>query len=308
MGHVGGVIARVRFCTPPRDTIFGYERDVDGTRVRRRFSIERNAQLDRELPNAIAFLANPELADYRHQNGVLSFAHLTLRSPVGQLIAPAAQRVTVTGEKGTESATNLASLAPKRPHLANVARDWTSVARFAASFGARRFLARGRKIPGFFAAYSADNLYPLQYHGEHIPSRQSRVSLASDRDAVGMPKLHIDLRFSKRDVDGILRCHQIWDNHLRQSGRGYLEYMSSDPGSLVWNNMGGGTHQLGMTRMAAQAEDGVVGKSLAVHGMSNLFVASSSVFLTSGQANPTFMIVVFALRLSDHLRSNLGAL
>ena len=56
----------------------------------------------------------------------------------------------------------------------------------------------GRKIPGFFAAYSRENLYPLQYHGEQVPNRQSRVSLANDRDSVGMPMLNIDLRFSNK--------------------------------------------------------------------------------------------------------------
>ena len=48
-------------------------------------------------------------------------------------------------------------------------------------------------------------------------------------------------------------------------------------------------------------EDGVVDANLAVHGVPTLHVASSSVFPTSGQANSTFMIVVFALRLAEHL-------
>jgi choline dehydrogenase-like flavoprotein len=65
--------------------------------------------------------------------------------------------------------------------------------------------------------------------------------------------------------------------------------------------MGGGTHQLGTTRMAAKADDGVVNEYLAIHEMTNLFVASSSVFLTSSQANPTFMVIVLALRLADRL-------
>jgi choline dehydrogenase-like flavoprotein len=60
--------------------------------------------------------------------------------------------------------------------------------------------------------------------------------------------------------------------------------------------------------MAARAEDGVVDKHLAVHGMTDLFVASSSVFVTSGQANPTFMIMVFALRLADRLKAILPGL
>jgi choline dehydrogenase-like flavoprotein len=55
--------------------------------------------------------------------------------------------------------------------------------------------------------------------------------------------------------------------------------------------------------MAARPEDGVVDGNLAVHGIPNLFVASSSTFVTSGQANSTFMIIVFAVRLAEHLRT-----
>jgi choline dehydrogenase-like flavoprotein len=71
--------------------------------------------------------------------------------------------------------------------------------------------------------------------------------------------------------------------------------------------MGGGTHQLGTTRMAAKAEDGVVDQQLAVHGLSNLFVASGSVLLTSSQANPTFTVITLALRLADHLIKDLSS-
>jgi choline dehydrogenase-like flavoprotein len=97
---------------------------------------------------------------------------------------------------------------------------------------------------------------------------------------------------------GVMR---VWDEYLRKNGCGQLEYLSPDPGSVVWSMLGGGTHQLGTTRMASKAEDGVVDEQLAVHGMTNLFVASGSVLLTSSQANPTFMIIVFALRLADRL-------
>jgi choline dehydrogenase-like flavoprotein len=117
-----------------------------------------------------------------------------------------------------------------------------------------------------------------------------------------MPKLNIDARFSQQDVDGVLRCHQIWDEVLQSSDCGRLEYVSPDPSSVIWSGLSGmGTHQLGTTRMATKAEDGVVNQHLAVHGVENLFIASSSTFLTSSQANPTFMIVVLSLRLADWL-------
>jgi choline dehydrogenase-like flavoprotein len=59
--------------------------------------------------------------------------------------------------------------------------------------------------------------------------------------------------------------------------------------------------------MAATPGDGVVDADLCVYGTENLYVASSSTFVTSGQANSTFMIVAFALRLADHLRRECGA-
>jgi choline dehydrogenase-like flavoprotein len=58
--------------------------------------------------------------------------------------------------------------------------------------------------------------------------------------------------------------------------------------------------------MSIDPADGVVTPELAVHGFENLFVASSSVFVTSSQANSTFMVIVLALRLADHLRSALA--
>jgi choline dehydrogenase-like flavoprotein len=53
--------------------------------------------------------------------------------------------------------------------------------------------------------------------------------------------------------------------------------------------------------MARGAHDGVLDENLFVHGFTNLAVVSSSAFVTSGQANSTFMVVAFGLRLADRL-------
>ncbi len=64
-----------------------------------------------------------------------------------------------------------------------------------------------------------------------------------------------------------------------------------------------GYHQIGLTRMSDSPTDGVVvvDRDCSVHGTVNLFVASSSVFPTAGQANPTLPAVALALRLGDFL-------
>jgi choline dehydrogenase-like flavoprotein len=59
--------------------------------------------------------------------------------------------------------------------------------------------------------------------------------------------------------------------------------------------------------MAANPRDGVVDGNLAVHGIENLSVVSSSTFVTSGQANSTFLIVVLAIRLADRLKTMISA-
>jgi choline dehydrogenase-like flavoprotein len=147
----------------------------------------------------------------------------------------------------------------------------------------------------------------LQYHAEHMPNRASRVALSDDRDALGMPRLVVDLRFTEADVDGVVRAHEHWDEHLRRCGVGHLQYRSPDVAADIWERIGGGFHQSGTTRMSRAAADGVVDANLAVHGFDDLFVASSSTFVTSSQANSTFTIIAFALRLADHLRREDGA-
>ncbi len=48
---------------------------------------------------------------------------------------------------------------------------------------------------------------------------------------------------------------------------------------------------------------GVVDRNCRVHGISNLYVAGSSVFATGGNDLPTMTIVALALRLADHLKA-----
>jgi choline dehydrogenase-like flavoprotein len=43
-----------------------------------------------------------------------------------------------------------------------------------------------------------------------------------------------------------------------------------------------------------------------VHGVANLYIAGSSVFTTSGASNPTLTLVALALRLADHVRTQLS--
>ncbi|MCC2106650.1 MAG: hypothetical protein KDJ40_03260, partial [Hyphomicrobiales bacterium] len=65
--------------------------------------------------------------------------------------------------------------------------------------------------------------------------------------------------------------------------------------------MSHGTHQIGTARMGATRREGVVDRDLRCFDAPNLFVASSAVFCTSSQANPTLSIIAFAVRLARYL-------
>ena len=65
------------------------------------------------------------------------------------------------------------------------------------------------------------------------------------------------------------------------------------------------SHHMGSTRMSVNPNDGVVNEHCQIHGVHNLFVAGSSVFPTSGIANPTLTIIALAFRMGDYLDNKL---
>jgi len=295
MAHVETRVAQVRFSTEAERTIYAHERDGDGVYVRRRFTLSPEVQLDQGLPNVAMWLVNPEIGDSSHRSGILSLVYLILRSPIGRhLVAEGIRQAQLTTRRPTTL----------RAHLRNIARDLAPAIGFALTFGYRRFVARGRRVPGFFVR-SVSNVYPVLYHGEHLPHWQSFVEPTDERDAHGMPRLRTHLHFSDADIGAVRRVHEILDRSLRMQGLGCVEFLYDDVEAAVRAQLFGGYHQAGTTRMSALPQDGVVDRRLAVHGFDDLFVASSSTFPTSSQANSTFMLIAFALRLADHLSGEL---
>jgi hypothetical protein len=280
--------------------ICNYERDVDRSYIRRRFTFAPGYLLEHQLPNISGWIANPELPDASHHNARLSLTYLALISPFGGLFAPTAQRLSLTGTKIPGAPYGVATRSPVRQHVGNVLRQPVEALRFIFDFAIKRVFVRGRKPPGFFVANPASR-YPFQYHAEHLPLFDSRVRLTDETDELGVRRLDIDIHFTEQDIEGVLAAHRHWDKYLRDTGLGRIEYLPGDLAEAVRARSGGGFHQIGTTRMSRKPEDGVVDENLAVHGVPNVHVVSSSAFVTSGQANSTFMIVVFAIRLIDRL-------
>jgi len=119
---------------------------------------------------------------------------------------------------------------------------------------------------------------------------------------LGRRKLFIDFNFSDIDVENVIKNHQIIDDYLRFNKLGYLKYVNKNLNTEVSFQARDGFHQLGTTRMSKEIQDGVVDSNCRVHGVENLYIASSSVFPTSGQANPTLTIVALSIRIAQTLK------
>jgi choline dehydrogenase-like flavoprotein len=295
VAHVWGCIARIHLETPPEETIYDFERDLDGVYVRRRFTFSPEFLVAHDLPNIAMWLENPEIGDPSHGSGILSLVYLVLISPLGRYLLSQAIR---------EGKTKTMRPVSTWSHLPNILRNLGEVIKFALTFGYQRFLTSAHKAPGVYVP-SASNVYPLFYHSEHLPHHASCVALTPECDALGLPRLRTRLRFTDADVQGVIDAHAHFDQYLRRHGIGHLEYLYEDSDRAVRAQSFDGYHQAGTTRMSTHPEDGVLDAQLAVHGFDDLFVASSAAFVTSGQANSTFTIVAFALRLADHLHRTL---
>lgn len=143
----------------------------------------------------------------------------------------------------------------------------------------------------------------LFVRGEQVPNPDSRVTLTDETDRLGLRKVRLDWRLGEQDRQSIRRSMEIFAAEFGRSGIGRVRIKMDSDGE--WPPTRGGDHHLGTTRMAADPSHGVVDADCRVHGVDNLFMAGSSVFATSGFANPTFTITALALRLADHLRGEL---
>ena len=147
------------------------------------------------------------------------------------------------------------------------------------------------------------SMFNVQCLGQQAPNPDSRITLGERRDALGLPEARLDLRLSEIDKRSITRTWQIFVQELGKAGLGRAQVDFDDwPEQPFY-----GYHHMGTTRMAVDAKRGVVDPDCRVHGVGNLYVAGSSVFPTSGSANPTLTIVALALRLADHIKRSMGA-
>jgi choline dehydrogenase-like flavoprotein len=144
----------------------------------------------------------------------------------------------------------------------------------------------------------------LKTAAEQPPRRGSRVSLTDETDAAGLPlaDIHWEVGDEERLAQAALvdQVGRAW----RDAGLATVEPLPWLEGIGDWRaHQEDAFHHSGTTRMASSPRQGVVDADLQVHELPGLHVASSAVFPTSSNANPTYTSLALTLRLATRLRA-----
>lgn len=142
---------------------------------------------------------------------------------------------------------------------------------------------------------------------EQIPNPESRITLSECKDRFGNPLACVNWRIDDTERRTLLKIAHRTRSALADAGLPGLTLAEwAEQGRLQDSAIIDMAHTLGTTRMASCASEGVVDANCKVFGLHNLYVCGGSVFPTSGHANPTLMILAFAIRLADHLNARLA--
>lgn len=292
MCHIAGNAGQVTVNMPNSSVRHGYLVSPDGIYCRRRLALTESEQKALGVNNVVARLHFPRITDPAHRSGILSGLYLAKN-----LISYEYGKRLKDGEDH--------GVATYVRHLANVAFDPLDTARFLTHWVSKRTLA-ARKFPSVVLR-NKTNKFSLDLHGEQIPQAQSRITLTSEKDALGTPKIRVDWRYHRADIDSIRRTLDVFAEEFNKDGRVSLVYDADKLEEELMRFGAYGGHHIGTARMGSDPRSSVVDPNGQVHGVANLFVAGSAVFPTSSQANPTLTIVAMSLRLAGHIASRDGA-
>lgn len=139
---------------------------------------------------------------------------------------------------------------------------------------------------------------------EQSPDPESRVTLSDEKDLLGMPISKINWKISDLEKRTVARLAYLIAQEFERLNLPKLKLSDWLNQDADWgSNCIDRAHPIGTTRMSNNPEDGVVNPNCQVHTVEGLFIAGSSVFPTTGHANPTLMIVAMAIRLADWLKA-----
>jgi len=139
---------------------------------------------------------------------------------------------------------------------------------------------------------------------EQPPRLSNKLMLHTTRDDLGVPKINMywdDI--SEIEKETVIKSVKTMARELGVLNIGRIRFKNELLAGESYKINDPVNHHIGTTRMSNSSKAGVVDKNCKVFGISNLYIAGSSVFTTSSVVNPTYTIIAMSLRLGDYLKS-----
>lgn len=131
---------------------------------------------------------------------------------------------------------------------------------------------------------------------EQLPDPDNRVTLANERDALGLPRPQIHYNIDRYSTAALAETRHLHERLFNALGVSEIHH---------WPGSQGAGHIMGTCRMGDDPKTSVVDKQLRVHGHGNCFVVSTAVYPTVGTANPTLTLAALSLRAVDAVEKSL---
>ena len=141
----------------------------------------------------------------------------------------------------------------------------------------------------------------LRVHCEQQPDSASSITLAEERDSLGLLRARLDWRISELELETIRTYAETAAKSLGQVAEIVPDEALMQGDQSFLSKCDDSNHHMGGMRMAAAASEGIVSPDLLLHGTRNVYVCSGAVFPTSGFSNPTHTVLALAIRLADRL-------
>jgi choline dehydrogenase-like flavoprotein len=132
----------------------------------------------------------------------------------------------------------------------------------------------------------------LKIVGERMPQERNRVTLAEERDALGVPIARVS--YSRCDNDRRMERHALAFMRRVLEAAGVQE---------LWDETDDTCHLAGTARMGSDPATSVVDADCRSWDIPNLWVCDGSVFPTIGGVNPSLTIQALACRTADRIRT-----
>ena len=138
--------------------------------------------------------------------------------------------------------------------------------------------------------------------GEMIPNEKSFCEIDPEvKDRFGIPVLRFHWEWSEHEYNQSKHMQETFRALITEMGGTVAATMPTREQSYGLATGGQIIHELGGTRMGADAKTSVVDANCRSHDCRNLFVADGGPFVSQADKNPTWTILALAMRTSEYI-------